>query len=135
MIVHVLRFGFKSGTSANDKAKVKAALTRLAAVDPVKFSSIGQDLGDPAEGYEMAYCVAFNELADLKQYMLHEPAHRDADFAILPHLSKIAAVDMSDNPDPTLRDQIGALHQYRVTNDPEFAALLSSIAGQFATAK
>jgi hypothetical protein len=132
MIVHALRFGYKEGTTDEEIAAIEAALTRLANVEPVSFSVVGRDLGDPAEGYTLAYCVAFEDLAALERYMLHEPAHREADFAILPHVAKLAAVDLSDDRDPDLAANIAALHQRRLDTDPEFAALLGSVEGEFA---
>jgi hypothetical protein len=131
MIVHVLRFGFKEGTSEEDLAAIEAALARLAASEAVSFSVIGQDLGPDPE-YTFSYCVAFEDLAALERYMLHEPSHRAADFAILPHVAKLAAVDLSDDRDPDLAANIAALHQRRLDTDPEFAALLGSVEGEFA---
>jgi hypothetical protein len=132
MIVHVLRFTFKDGTSEEDVAAAVTALERLAASDPVSFSVVGQDLGAPAQDNTVAYCVAFEDLAALERYMLHEPSHPQADAAILPHVAKIAATDLSDDRDPDLGTKIAALHQHRLATDPEFAALLSSVEGDFA---
>jgi len=132
MIVHVLRFAFKDGTREEDVAAAEAALKRLAASEPVSFSVVGQDLGGAANGYALAYCVAFEDLAALERYMLHEPSHGQADAAILPHVAKIAATDLSDDDDPELGAKIAALHQHRLETDPEFAALLGSVEGEFA---
>src|SRR5213080_671993 len=132
MIVHVLRFGFKEGSSDDDLAAIEAALARLAASESVAFSVVGQDLGDPAAGYTLAYCVAFEDLAALERYMLHEPAHRAADLAILPHVAKLDAVDLSDDRDPELRAKIAALLERKLAADPEIAELMSSIEADFA---
>ena len=125
MIVHVLRFRFKEGTSDEDLAAVEAALKRLATSEALSFSTVGQDLGAPE--YTLAYCVAFENLAALERYMLHEPAHAAADREILPHVAKLAAVDLSDDPDPELRAKIGALHQRRLATDPQFAEFMRSV--------
>jgi hypothetical protein len=130
MIVHVLRFRFKEGTSDADLAAIEAALKRLAASDAVAFSTVGQDLGAP--DYTLAYCVAFDDVAALERYMLHEPAHGAADRAILPYVARIAAVDLSDDHDPELRAKISALHQRRLATDHEFAEFMRSVEAELA---
>jgi Stress responsive A/B Barrel Domain len=130
MIVHVLRFSFKEGTSDDELAAIEAALKRLASSEAASFSVVGQDLGTP--DYTLAYCVAFEDLAALERYMLHEPTHIAADRAILPHVANLAAVDLSDDRDPELGAKIAALHQHRLATDPEFAELLRSVEGEFA---
>ncbi|HEV7753514.1 MAG TPA: Dabb family protein [Baekduia sp.] len=123
MIVHVLRFGFADETTHDEIAAIEAALRRLAATEPVAFSVVGQDLGDPAEGFTLSYCVAFDDLAALEHYMLHEPSHKEADFLIMPRVARMAAVDVTDDDDPALRATVGELWQRRIAGDPELAAL------------
>jgi hypothetical protein len=123
VIVHVLRFGFADETTDDELAAIEAALRRLAATAPVAFSAIGQDLGDPAEGFTLSYCVAFDDLAALERYMIDEPSHKDADLLIMPRVARMAAVDLTDDDDPGLRGRIGEVWRRRIAGDPELAAL------------
>ena len=130
MIVHALRFSFKDGTSEEDLAAIEAALRRLASSEATAFSVVGRDLGGP--DYRLAYVVAFEDLAALEHYMLREPSHIAADRVILPHLAKLAALDLADDPDAEIGAKVAALHQRRLETDHEFAELLGSIEGDFA---
>jgi hypothetical protein len=127
MIVHVLRFAFKGSTSGQQRNDFKEALSRLAGTKWISFAVVGQDLGDPADGYSLSYCVGFKDLAALEGFLLREPLHPLADLMILPHVAKLSVVDLADDPDPTLRDKIGALVQAKIANEPEFVRLMSAI--------
>jgi Stress responsive A/B Barrel Domain len=130
MIVHVWRARFKDGTSPEDLAAARSALSRLVATEPVAFSTVGHDIVD--EGYHLSYCAAFQDLAALERYLLQETAQREADFLILPLLARIESFDITDDPDSDLGAKIGAIFQQRLDGDPEFAQLLASVAGTFA---
>lgn len=126
MIVNILRFTFKDETTDEEKAEVLAAMRRTATVDSASFSTVGQDLGDPTDGYTHAYCVGIKDLAALERY-LHDPVHLDGDFRIIPHLARLSAVRMSDDMDPELGQRVMAMHLRKVAQYPDWAQLLDSI--------
>ncbi|WP_328409801.1 Dabb family protein [Nocardia sp. NBC_00403] len=127
MIVHLLRFGFRDEATDADRAAVLALMKRTAAVESVSFSSVGQNLGDGADGFTHAYCVGIEDLDALERYM-HDPVHLDGDPQIIPHLAKIAiGPDVSDDTDPELRDKIMALNAAKVAKYPEWARLMESV--------
>jgi hypothetical protein len=134
MIVRTLRFGFKAETDTPQLAEIRSALSRLAASQYLALGVVGQDLGDPSEGFSLAYTVAFADMAALRRYVLEEPLHRAADFTILPHVSQYADASVSDDADPDLRAKIHALWEERLAGDPEVAALFASLAGVFSPA-
>ncbi|MCI2419779.1 Dabb family protein [Saccharopolyspora sp. K220] len=126
MIVNILRFSFKDETADEVKAEVLAAMRRTASVESVSFSTVGQDLGDPTDGYTHAYLAGVEDLAALERYF-YDPVHLDGDFLILPHLARLSAVRLSDDPDPELGAQIFAMFQRKVATYPEWAQLLDAI--------
>ncbi|MEV0402896.1 Dabb family protein [Actinoallomurus sp. NPDC050550] len=126
MIVNLLRFSFKEETTEEQRAEVLAAMRRTATVDAASFSSVGQDLGDPAEGYTHAYCVGIEDLAALERY-LYDPVHLEGDFGILLHLARLSAVRLSDDMDPQLGGKIMRMHLRKVATYPEWGRLLDAI--------
>ncbi|MGI5231412.1 Dabb family protein [Actinoallomurus sp. CA-142502] len=126
MIVNILRFSFKDGTSEEKKAEVLAAMRRTASVESVSFATVGQDLGDPAEGYTHAFCAAVEDLAALERYM-YDPVHLAGDPGILPHFERLSAVRLSDDPDGELHEKITAMHLRKVATHPEYGRLLDEI--------
>ncbi|PXX56501.1 stress responsive alpha/beta barrel protein [Nocardia tenerifensis] len=127
MIVHQLRFGFREGTTEEQKADVLAVLRRTAAIESVSFSVVGQHLGDPAAGYEYGYCVGIEDLSALERYM-HDPIHLAGDPEIIPHLARIAiGPDASDDLDPELGAKIMAMHERKLAMYPEWARLMETI--------
>ncbi|MGW6909116.1 Dabb family protein [Streptomyces sp. NPDC054940] len=127
MIVHTLRFAFKDGTTDEQKAQVLALMRRTASVESVSFATVGQSLGDPAEGLTHAYCVGIEDLAALERYM-HDPVHLAGDPEILPHLAKISiGPDVSDDMAQELADEIMALHEKKAAMYPEWAAQLGPL--------
>ncbi|WP_326821237.1 Dabb family protein [Streptosporangium sp. NBC_01756] len=133
MIVNILRFSFRDGTTEEKKAEVLAAMRRTAAVESVSFSTVGQDLGDPAEGYTHAYCAAIEDLAALERY-LYDQVHLDGDSGILPYFARLSAVRLSDDTDPELNEKIMTMHLKKVATYPEWGRLLEAIPnGQIST--
>lgn len=127
MIVHMLRFAFKDGTTKEQKARVLTLMRRTASVESVSFATVGQSLADPADGFTHAYCVGIKDMAALEQYM-HDPAHLAGDPEIMPHLARIAiGPDLSDDMNPALSDQIMALHEKKAARYPEWAAQLAPL--------
>ncbi|MFE3228403.1 Dabb family protein [Nocardia sp. NPDC059228] len=127
MIVHVLRFRFRDESTEQQRAEVLAAMRRTASVESVSFATVGQSLGDPAEGLTHAYCVGIEDLAALERY-LHDPVHLAGDPEIAPHFAKLViGPDISDDPDPELSDKIKALHLRKVEMYPEWEQLMAAI--------
>ncbi|WP_405652369.1 Dabb family protein [Streptomyces sp. NBC_00019] len=127
MIVHTLRFAFKDGTTEEQKAQVLALMRRTASVESVSFATVGQSLGDRAEGLTHAYCVGVEDLEALERYM-HDPVHLAGDPEIIPHLAKIAiGPDLSDDMAPELAGEIIALHAKKAAMHPEWAAQLEPL--------
>ncbi|MGC7094547.1 Dabb family protein [Amycolatopsis lurida] len=126
MIVNILRFSFKDGTSEESKETVLTAMRRTASVESVSFSTVGQDIGDPAEGFTHTYLAGIADLAALERYM-HDPVHLAGDWEILPHIQRMSAVRCSDDLDPELSAKVMALHQAKVAKYPDWAQALDSI--------
>ncbi|MEU6379196.1 Dabb family protein [Streptomyces sp. NPDC046909] len=127
MIVHTLRFAFKDGTTEEQKAQVLALMRRTASVESVSFATVGQSLGDPADGLTHAYCVGIEDLAALERYM-HDPVHLAGDPEIIPHLAKISiGPDLSDDMAPGLAGEIMALHEKKAAMHPQWAAQLEPL--------
>lgn len=126
MIVNLLRFAFKDEAGEEERAEVLAAMRRTAGVESVAYSTVGRDLGDPAEGYTHAYLAAVEDLAALDRYM-YDPVHLEGDFVILPRLSRLSAVRFSDDPSPDLAERIGAIYLGKVAAYPEWGELLGAI--------
>ncbi|AGP60753.1 Dabb family protein [Streptomyces rapamycinicus] len=126
MLVNVLRFSFKDGTTEKEKAKVLAAMRRTGGVEAVSFSTAGQFLGDSAEGFTHAYCAAVADLEALDRY-LHDPVHIAGDDEILPHIAKLSAFQLSDDMDPTLGERVMGMHLRKVATHPRWGQALDAI--------
>ncbi|MFE2937506.1 Dabb family protein [Streptomyces sp. NPDC059255] len=126
MIVNILRFSFKDGTSDKDKAAVLATMRRISSLESTSFGVVGQDLGDPAEGYTHTYCAGIEDLAAMERYM-NDPVLIEGDLGVFPHLERLSPVRLSDDMDPGLAERITELHLARVARSPEWARLLESI--------
>lgn len=128
MIVHVNRFSFKPGVTEEERAEVLAAMKRTASVESVAFGSVGQDLGDPADGYTHAFLAAVPDLDALERYM-HDPVHLAGDELILDRLAKQTAVRMSDDPDPRMRQEVFAVYDRKVGMYPDWGRKVESLFG------
>jgi hypothetical protein len=126
MIVNVLRFSFKGGVTDAEKAEVLAAMRRTASVESVAFSAVGQDLGDPAEGFTHAYLAAIPDLAALERYM-HDPVHLKGDDYLLSRLAKLSAVRLSDDLDPELHQAIFAMHDRKAGLYPDWSREITAL--------
>ncbi|MFD7865224.1 Dabb family protein [Streptomyces sp. NPDC057682] len=126
MIVNTLRFSFRDGTTEEEKEQVLAAMRRTSTVESAAFGVVGQDLGDPSDGFTHTYCAGVVDLAALERYM-HDPVHLEGDFLILPRLARLSAVRFSDDLDPGLSEKIMALHLEKVERYPKWGRLLDSI--------
>lgn len=123
MIAHVLRFRFKDGISEEDFAASMRAFRRTGQASTVSFSVVGQYSGSPADGYTHSAVFGLADLEALETYM-YEPAHREADFIVHPHMAKFDAFDISDEDDPDLEAKITDIQRRRLVADPELAELL-----------
>ncbi|WP_331769773.1 Dabb family protein (plasmid) [Embleya sp. NBC_00888] len=126
MIAGLQRFAFKDETTEEERVEVLAAFRRTASVESVVFSTVGRDLGDPAEGFTHAYFCGIADLAALERYM-HDPVHLAGDFVILPRLARLIAVRFSDDSSPDPTDAIAAIYQAKVRKYPEWEELLNAI--------
>lgn len=126
MIVIVLRFSFKDGTSEDEKADTLAIMRRTASLDSIAFSTVGEDLGDPAEGYTHAYMVGLEDLDALERYIWH-PDHIAGDFIFIPRLARLASIRFSDDPDPELPGKLMAAYEAKVAMRPDWGELIDSI--------
>jgi stress responsive alpha/beta barrel protein len=124
VIAHVLRFSFKDGTSEEDFATAMQAFRRTAQAATVSFAVVGPYLGNPADGYTHSAIFGLAGLETLERFM-YEPAHREADFIVHPHMAKFDGFDVSDEYDPDLDAKILDIQRRRIAADPELAALLS----------
>ncbi|MEU4600713.1 Dabb family protein [Nocardia sp. NPDC023988] len=127
MLVHVLRFRFRDETTEEQRAEVLATMRRTAAIDSVSFATVGQNLGNPAEGLTHGYCVGIEDLDALERYM-HDPIHLAGDPLIAPHFAELViGPDLSDDMNPELGAEIMAMHERKATMYPEWAALMATI--------
>jgi len=118
LIVNVLRFSFKDGTTEEQKAEVLAAMRRTASVESTSFGVVGRDVGDPADGYTHAFLAGVEDLAALERYM-YDPVHLNGDYEILPRFA--------DDPDPELGAKIGAIAAGKIAKYPDWGRLLAAI--------
>jgi hypothetical protein len=126
MIVIVLRFSFKDDTSEAEKAETLTMMRRAATLDAVTFSTVGWDLGDPAEGYTHTYMVGLEDLTALEEYLYH-PDHIAGDFVYIPRLARLASIRFSDDDDPGLAGQLMKAYQGKIAKHPDWAELIASI--------
>lgn len=126
MIVSAQRFRFKADTTEAQRSAAIVAITAVSRVESVTFAVVGQDLGDPSEGYTHGYLVGIPDLAALERYF-DDPVHAAGDRAFLPLVEKLSGTGVSDDVDPHLREKVVALHARRIERDPEYAALLVAI--------
>jgi hypothetical protein len=127
VIAHVLRFSFKDGISEEDFAASMEAFRRTAQAPTVSFSVVGRYSGNPADGYTHSAVFGLADLATLEGFM-YEPAHREADFIVHPHMAKFDGFDISDDDEPDLEAKVMAIQRRRIAADPELAALLGIVA-------
>jgi hypothetical protein len=126
MIISAQRFRFKPDVSDEQKSRAIAAITAVSQVASVSFAVVGQDLGDPADGFTHGYLVAIADLPALERYF-DDPVHAAGDRAFLPLVEKLSGTGISDDLDPDLRAKVVALHSQRIARDPEYAELLGAI--------
>jgi hypothetical protein len=127
LIAHVLRFSFKDGTSEEDFTAAMEAFRKVARAATVSFAVVGSYSGNPADGYTHSALFGLADLETLERFM-YEPAHREADFIVHPHMATFDGFDVSDEYDPDLEAKVMAIQRRRIAADPELAALLGIVA-------
>jgi hypothetical protein len=126
MIVIVLRFSFKVGTSEDERAETLTMMRNTASLDSIEFSTVGQDLGDPAEGFTHAYMVGLKDLDAVERY-IYDPDHIARDFIFIPRLSRLASIRFSDDADPELARKLMEAHRTKIAKHPDWGELIDSI--------
>ncbi|MEU0542265.1 Dabb family protein [Nocardia sp. NPDC005978] len=133
MIVFVQRFSFDDAVGDAERAEVLDAIRRTISVESSVFSSLGPDLGDPAEGFTHAFVTALPDLDAVERYM-RDPVHIAGDDFILPRLARQSAVRFTDDPDPALGERIYEIYRRRVDADPEWGRRVEALYAAGATA-
>jgi hypothetical protein len=123
MIVHVLRFRFKDGTTEEDTAACLESLRAVGRMDSVLHAAIGDHFtrGTDRHTHSAAYTLA--DINAFEQYN-GDPVHRQADFIVHPHVTNFDVFDIADEDDPDLWSKIAAIQQSRIVSDPELAKLI-----------
>ncbi|WP_313885639.1 Dabb family protein [Fodinicola feengrottensis] len=116
-----------------EKARVLELMKRTASVGTLG-SAVGQDLGDPAEGYTHAYCAMLPDEEALYHYMNHDYLI-DGDLELLPYLSRLHPMRLSDDLDPRLSERITAVHLERLAAHPELARAMNAVPARVATTR
>ncbi len=134
IIVSAQRFRFKADVTEEQKSHAIAAITAVSRLESVAFAVVGQDLGDPDEGFTHGYLVGIPDLDALEQYF-RDPVHAAGDRVFFPLLEKVTGIGISDDTDPDLRDRVVALaHRPRIQRDPEYAECCSTLSPAVGTA-
>jgi Stress responsive A/B Barrel Domain len=125
MIVHIIRFRFKDGTAQEDVAACMEALERVGRMDSVSFAVTGRYAGPAADKYTHSAAFALAGIEAFHQYV-HEPAHREADFIVHPHVTNFDVFDISDEDNANLSSEIADIQRRRLAADPELTSLISA---------
>lgn len=124
MIYHSLRVSWKADAPAD---AIEAALDHLRAmgreIDVVETWCVGRDFGGEFDAGAM---FVLKNIEDYKTYMLH-PLHRTTDDVGLPLVDNMISQDLTDDPDPTIGDQIRAVHTSRYNDDPALLKLIEDL--------
>src|ERR1700678_2669214 len=100
------------------------AFRKTAQAATVSFAVVGPYSGNPADGYTHSAIFGLADLEALERFM-YEPAHREADFIVHPHMATFDGFDVSDEYDPDLEAKVMAIRRRRRPSYPELAAFLS----------
>jgi hypothetical protein len=124
VIVHVLRFRFKDGTTEESASACLEALRAVGRMDSVVSAVVGDHLGSGAGRHTHSASFTLADLGGFERYM-DDPVHRRADFVLHPHVTDFDVFDISDEDDPELPAKMTGIQQRRLANDPELAALIA----------
>jgi hypothetical protein len=126
MIHHVLRFKWHEGVAQDQIDEALRLLRELAEVDDsIVGSMVGQDIGDPADGYTHGLCYTLRD--DGYRSYMNSPHHRKVDDFVLPLSEKIASYELTDNMDPDMRSKMVAIQSQRNASDPGIVDLQSGV--------
>lgn len=124
MIYHSIRASFKPGVTQAQKETILERLREQGRViDAVQSWTVGKDVGGK---FEVGAMYVFETLEAYKEYML-DPFHRQTDDLGLPLVANMVSFDLTDDPEPTIGDQIRDVHASRFGGDEELAALVQGL--------
>jgi hypothetical protein len=124
MIYHQIRVSMRPDAP---KDKVDNALEMLRRIgrelDVVEFWCVGRDFGGE---FEYGAMYALKDIDAYKTYM-YAPLHRATDEAGLPIVDNMISQDLTDDPDPTIGEQIAKIHAERFANDEGLTKLVEGL--------
>lgn len=123
MILHVLRFRFNDHATDTDVSACLDAFREVGRADSVAFSLVGQYAGKESDNYTHSAVYAVADIHAFERYM-SEPAHREADFIVHPHVTNFDAFDVGESAGADLAARIAQVQQRRIADDPELAKLM-----------
>ena len=124
MIFHSIRFQLKESVTPEQLDPVLKQLHKMGTEIPViQTYCVGRDIGGDFD-YGATFVV--KNIDDYKTYM-HSPIHRKVDEIGLPLVVDMVSFDVTDKEDPTIPDQIKAIHKERFESDPALAKLVQGL--------
>ncbi len=97
---HVVLFGFKEDTTADQIPQIESAFCGLTSqIDAIEGFEWGTDVSDEnlAQGYTHCFLVTFGSEAARKAYLPH-PAHQKFVKLLRPHAEKVLVIDYWNCP-------------------------------------
>ncbi|OXG05058.1 stress responsive alpha/beta barrel protein [Flavobacterium araucananum] len=124
MIYHTIRVGFLKEVTEEQKQEVALKFHQMGnEIKSVNFYGVGKDIGGE---FEMGAIFALNNIEDYKDYM-HNPIHRQMDSLGLPLVKNMISQDLTDDPDPQIKNKIEEIHAKRFENDKELSLLVKGL--------
>jgi hypothetical protein len=115
MIYHCVRFALNPGLAADEAAQVFTILQRLEELDSVQSVVLGQDLGDPSDGFTDTVLVLIPTVKDYAAYQ-RAPLHAEMMAYTIPRCARMMVCDFSDDRDPHLRETLAQLAAVGLTD-------------------
>jgi hypothetical protein len=132
MIFHSIRCKLKLGA---DRAGVDAAIQQLhkmgKEIPAVQTYCVGRDIGGD---FDFGATFVLKTIEDYKVYM-QSPIHRKVDEIGLPLIENMVSYDITDDPDPTIGDQIGRIHKERYEGDKALSDLVGGLGSYSGSSK
>ena len=124
MIYHQIRISMKPDAPKDQVENALELLRRLGReLDVVEFWCVGRDFGGE---FEYGAMYALKDIDAYRAYM-YAPLHRATDEAGLPIVNTMISQDLTDDPDPTIGDEISAIHAERFANDQGLVDLVQGL--------
>jgi hypothetical protein len=124
MIFHTIRCKLKASV---DPVAAEAAIRQLhkmgQEIPVVQSYCVGPDIGGD---FDLGATFVLKNIEDYEVYM-HSPIHRQTDEIGLPLLENMVSFDITDDPDPTIGEQIGRIHKERFEGDKSLTDLISGL--------